>query len=68
MHPAREGDITASGHFSPGQPATGGCLASKVPVGCCLPGEEEAHAAQPAQGEGRPLARVGRLMRGADPI
>lgn len=64
----RELDITVSGLFTPGQPATHGFLASKVPVGCLLPGEEETHAAQPAQGEDRPLARAGRLKREADPI
>lgn len=67
MYPAQDGDITVLGLFIPGQPDTAGCLASKMPVGCCLPGEE-AHAAQPARGEDRPLARAGRLMREADPI
>lgn len=64
----RELDLTVPGLFTPGQPANAGCLATKMPVGCCLLGGEEAHAAQPAWGDDGPLPRAGRLVREADLI
>lgn len=60
MYPAHDREPTVSGLFTPEHLATGGCLASKMLVRCCLLGEEEAHAVQPVWGEKRPLAKAGR--------